>query len=91
MYCKGQSKGTVNFSLRPAKQAGRVAVAGDFNGWKPTVMRKQKDGAFVASVAVRPGRFEYKYLVDGEWVHDPDVPAMALNCYGTVNSVLVVD
>ena len=40
---------------------------------------------------VRSGRFRYKFLLDGDWVHDTDVPGVVMNCFGTFNSVAIVD
>ena len=51
-------------------------------------MRRQRDGTYVKVVPVRPGTHEYKYIVDGEWTVDPDHGVWAMNCYGTMNSVM---
>lgn len=91
MYEKGRRKGTIRFSIEPTDDVARVSLAGDFNGWRPQAMQRQKDGTFVRVVPVAPGPHEYKYIVEGEWVTDPDVNVWAANCYGTVNSVLSND
>jgi len=91
MLAKGQKIGTMRFSITPTRPARKVALAGDFNKWKPTPMKKGKNGAFVAVVALKPGTYEYKFLVDDEWVVDSDNPAWAMNPYGTFNSVATVD
>jgi 1,4-alpha-glucan branching enzyme len=90
MYEKARKEGSVRFRFRPSEGTRRAAVAGDFNGWKLAPMRRQKDGSFAATLAVPPGRYEYKFLIDGDWVHDPDVPEVVMNCYRTFNSVAVV-
>lgn len=87
MISKGQKKGTLKFSMKPANGAKEVAVAGDFTGWKPVQMKKQKDGSFSLMVALSEGAHEYKFIVDGQWVVDPDNNKWALNPYGTLNSV----
>ena len=91
MYEKGRRKGTVRFKVGAGRGIRKAALAGDFNRWKPAAMRKQADGSFAVTVALAPGRYEYKFLIDGDWAHDADVPAAAINCYGTVNSVAVVE
>ncbi len=91
MYAKGRRKGTVRFSVHPVDAARRVAVAGDFNGWRLVRMRRQRDGGFAATVEIPTGRYQYKFLIDDHWVHDADVQRAVLNCYGTLNSVAVVD
>ena len=90
MFSKGQKKGTVKFAIKSANGCKKVQVAGDFSNWRPVEMRKQKDGAFVATVPVGNGNHEYKFILDGEWVVDPDNNAWALNPYGTLNSVAQV-
>jgi 1,4-alpha-glucan branching enzyme len=91
MFSKGQKPGSVRFKITPASNARKVMIAGDFSQWKPVTMKKQKDGSFVATVDLRPGAYEYKFIVDDQWVVDPDNNAWALNPYGTVNSVAIVD
>jgi 1,4-alpha-glucan branching enzyme len=90
MYGKGQKTGAVRLSIRADSGARNVVVVGSFSDWKPVRMRKQKDGSFVANVEVAPGSYEYKFIIDGNWLVDPDNSAWALNPYGTLNSVMVV-
>jgi 1,4-alpha-glucan branching enzyme len=87
MYEKGSKKGTVRFVMKPAQSAKKVVLVGDFSKWEPIVMRKQTDGRFSATVSLGAGTHEYKFIVDGEWVVDPDNNTWALNPYGTLNSV----
>ncbi len=90
MYAKGRKKDTTRFAVMPEGPVRRVEVAGDFSGWQPLRMRKQKDGSFAAAVPLAPGSYEYKFLLDGQWALDPDNPAWAANPYGSLNSVAVV-
>jgi 5'-AMP-activated protein kinase regulatory beta subunit len=89
MY-KKDGKGNVLFSVKTDGRVSRAAVAGDFTGWKLTPMRKQKDGTFAVSLAVSAGRHEYKFILDGNWKHDPDVRDAVHNSYGSLNSVVTV-
>ena len=41
--------------------------------------------------ALRPGRYEYKFLVDAEWLADPAVAQTVCNQFGSLNSVIVVE
>ena len=91
MVTKGQKKGSIRFSTTPPPGTKKVELAGTFTGWKPTAMKKQKSGAFVALVTMRRGRHEYKLLVDGRWVAGGGRCMCVVNPYGTVNSVVVVD
>ncbi len=91
MYEKGSRKGTVRFVVKARPNARMAAVAGEFNLWKPLTMRRLKDGSFAATVAIKPGRYEYKFILDGDWVHDTDVPGVVMNRFGTFNSVAIID
>ena len=90
MFKQGQRKGTVRFEVKPANGAKKVQLAGDFTNWRPVEMLKQKNGAYAATVPVPLGNHEYKFIMDGQWVVDPDNNAWALNPYGTLNSVAQV-
>ena len=63
---------TVEFSLR-APQARQVFLAGEMTDWdkgkKP--MSRDADGVWRLNVALAPGQWIYKFVVDGRWVHDP--------------------
>ncbi|MGC9454817.1 MAG: glycogen-binding domain-containing protein [Phycisphaerae bacterium] len=90
MYQKGRKKGTVRFSLTPSNEAKQAYVAGDFSGWQPVRMRRNKNGEFVAVMPVPPGTHEYKFLVDDDWTVDPENSVWSMNPYGTLNSVVQV-
>jgi len=90
MYWKGQHKGTAEFFIRPFGGAREAFVAGDFSQWRPVAMKRQKNGLFATQVAAAPGRHEYKFIVDGLWVADPDHSNWARNSFGTMNSVATV-
>jgi len=89
MVCNEKKKGSVRFSLSLEGDAKQVALAGDFNDWKPAALRK-RDGAYTATVQLRPGTYQYKFVVDGAWIVDPDNNQWALSAMGTINSVAVV-
>ena len=91
MYGKGSKKGTVRFSVTPADGARKVMLAGSFNDWRPARMRKLRNGAFALTVPLGAGSHEYKFIVDDQWVVDPDNPTWTMNPYGTFNSVAQID
>lgn len=88
---KKLKKRRVTFSLA-APDALEVFVAGEFNGWnEKTAPMKRKDGdIWQKTVMLPPGAYEYKFVVDGEWLTDPENTEIRPNGYGTYNSVLVV-
>jgi hypothetical protein len=74
-----------------AKGAQKVAVAGDFNGWRPedTLLQNANgDGLFVTTVALPRGAHEYMFVVDGEWVTDPSAAEVRPDGFGRSNAVL---
>lgn len=75
-----------------APQAKRVNLAGSFNNWdtKRTTARKDLKGNWVIKVSLKPGRYEYKFLVDGNWVNDPNCGNCVPNGLGTQNCTMEV-
>jgi len=80
------------FVLR-APKAGQVYVLGDFNGWKKTEnnrLTKNDDEKWSVHLSLRKGKYRYKYMVDGHWLHDPDNSEVETNIFGSVDSILSV-
>ena len=72
--------------------AKTVCVAGSFNQWKPeqAPLSPAGNGRWVGDLAVNPGRYEYLFVVDGQWLPDPNAKETVQNPYGGKNSVLTV-
>lgn len=75
-----------------AEQAQAMFIAGTFNDWHPNVtpMLALGGGRWAKELTLPPGRYEYRLVVDGEWLCDPAAKEQASNPYGGFNSVLVV-
>ncbi|MBI5710741.1 MAG: isoamylase early set domain-containing protein [Candidatus Eisenbacteria bacterium] len=74
-------------------EGGSVALAGEFNGWNTTAdpMTKQADGSWTITKKLEPGRYQYKFVVDGSnWKPDPTATESADDGFGGKNSVIVV-
>jgi 1,4-alpha-glucan branching enzyme len=73
-------------------EAKQVILMGDFNNWeaKTHPMRKDKSGVWRKAVMIFPGRYEYRFWVDGEWHNDPHNPQRCPNCFGSENNVIEV-
>lgn len=84
-------RGNVLFDLKGHTNARQVILAGSFNGWDEhsIKMNKGEDGWFLRA-HLPPGRYEYKFIVDGSWYHDPRSKENVTNEHGTLNSVLNV-
>ena len=76
-----------------APQAENVAVAGTFNGWKPYLhpFHKDRGGKWHIELWLTPGRYEYRFFVDGIWQNDQNPVECIPNPFGTWNCVLKVD
>ncbi len=76
--------------LKPG--AKTVCVAGTFNEWKPEKMplTPAGNGRWIGDLAIDPGKYEYLFVVDGQWVPDPNAKESVQNPFGGRNSVLVV-
>ena len=81
----------VNFAL-PRPNAKQVWLCGDFNAWSRSnnPLKRRNDGQWETTLALGPGRYQYKFLVDGEWIVDPAASQNVANAFGTLNSVLEV-
>jgi len=75
-----------------APEAQEVCLAGDFSDWQPDEcrMRRFKDGTWKKMLKLKPGRYEYRFIVDGQWWTDPENPQRQHNPFGQENSVLNV-
>jgi 1,4-alpha-glucan branching enzyme len=80
----------VDFVLKKP-EAKSVFLAGTFNGWsaKRTGMSRDSQG-WTITLWLPPGRYEYKFVVDGQWLSDPQATDSAPNEFGGINSVLTV-
>jgi 1,4-alpha-glucan branching enzyme len=72
--------------------AATVSVAGSFNDWRPhaTPLIPLGEGRWVKELALPSGTYEYRLVVDGEWIADPFAKESAPNPFGGLNSVLRV-
>jgi 1,4-alpha-glucan branching enzyme len=81
---------TVEFRLS-MPQAHAVSVVGTFNNWDTKATPMQKDGPnWKASIPLAPGRYEYRFVSDGQWLSDPNAKESVGNDFGSTNSVLNV-
>jgi len=69
-----------------------ISVAGTFNDWRPgaTPMISMGAGRWIKALALPPGTYEYRLVVDGEWMPDPRAGETVPNPFGGLNSILRV-
>jgi 1,4-alpha-glucan branching enzyme len=84
--------GEATFVCNAGAAAKEVYLAGDFNHWdtKATRMTKSQDGSFRAKLQLRPSEYQYKFIVDGQWMNDKDAMKQVPNRFGTTNSLIKV-
>src|SRR5437870_4891857 len=75
-----------------ALNAERVQLAGEFNDWTLDGSEMEPlGGVWRKIVKLPPGRYRYRYVIDGRWQSDPLNAAVEPNAYGGHDSVVVVD
>jgi len=80
----------VRFSI-DAPNAREIYVVGDFNNWKlDDIARLSQSGGgrWDKKMALPPGRYKYKFVVDGEWVTDSQNVEREQNSFGTFDSII---
>jgi 1,4-alpha-glucan branching enzyme len=91
------SEETVGKSVRikfeiEADKGSDVYVAGTFNDWDTTKKKLVfKNGSYSGTLSLAPGRYEYKFMIDGIWCVDPKCSEWSPNQFGSLNSVLIVE
>lgn len=77
------------FSLKGFEQAKNVLLSGSFNGWDEKRTKLQKAGSeWKLDVYLRPGTYNYKFIVDGKWITDPANTDKMPNEFNDFNSVI---
>jgi chromosome partitioning protein len=75
-----------------APAAAVVQLAGDFNDWTPAGNEMEAVGPLWQKlVNLAPGRYRYRYVIDGVWHRDPHNAAVEASPFGGEDSVLVLD
>jgi 1,4-alpha-glucan branching enzyme len=84
-------KKAVDFKL-DAPWAKNVSLAGTFNNWSvdSLKMKKYNGGIWKVSLKLKPGHYEYKFIVDDNWLTDPGNSEVRYNNTGSLNSVIEI-
>ena len=89
----GSSSGdnVVEFEFEDA-DAKKVSVVGNFNDWnKDTNTMKLENGIWKCSVSLKPGKYEYQFVVnDTDWIVDPKSGNAVKNKYEGMNSIIEI-
>lgn len=83
--------GNVRFRLRGYEDAKHVILSGSFNRWNEEELQLYKiNNGWEITVDIQPGEYEYKFIVDGNWIEDPTNPSKVWNEFGGINSLINV-
>jgi hypothetical protein len=79
------------FILKGYENATSVIVNGTFNGWSEDGYTMKKEGAnWVMDIHLPKGKTRYKFIVDGQWIKDPDNDLYEKNDYDSYDSIIWV-
>ncbi len=81
---------TIPFVFRWDNGGDEVYLCGNFNNWETKIPLNRSQGDLTAIVELPLGCYEYKFVVDGQWVHDPNEVSVN-NGLGSSNNVVTVD
>lgn len=71
-----EKEGNTSFFLKGFENARSVSIVSDFNNWNMFgTPLKKVSGGWTCSLNLKPGRYLFKYIVDGDWTNDPQTPA----------------
>jgi len=75
-------------------EAQTIHVVGDFNQWTvsdQSLLHRQETGLWSKELDLPPGRYRYKFVIDGQWREDPNNPRAETNPFGSSDSVLLLE
>ena len=84
------SRGRLRDFVFKSKDAREVYLVGDFNQWgvsQSSLLWQKEEGVWQKRVYLGPGKYRYKFVVDGQWVTDPENEQVESNPYGGMDSV----
>ena len=85
--------GSTSFEWNGNAAVEKVQLAGSFTQWKPVEMEKNSaatDEKWALKLDLSPGEYEFKFVVDGNWVCDELLPTKT-NEEGSKNNVIKVE
>ncbi len=76
-----------------APEAKEVYLVGEFNNWDNSVnpMKNDMNGLWKTALFLKPGKYEYRFIVDGNGENDPSCSCCVPNEFGSRNCVRIVE
>jgi len=69
----------------------QVFLCGSFDSWKERKPMTKKDSSWTLTIALEPGTYSYKFIVDERWCFDIEKPNVADPFSGTSNNTLTIE
>ncbi len=82
------------FTYKPQSNEKEISLFGQFNSWdRHNLPMKDTngDGVLEVEIPLDPGRYEYKFFIDGREVVDPINPVKVSNGMGDFNSLRIIE
>jgi 1,4-alpha-glucan branching enzyme len=75
-----------------APEAQEVHIVGEFNNWQIDGVSRmmQNSGTWSRKLELIPGKYRYRFVIDGKWVEDSGNPNKEINPYGSVDSLIEI-
>jgi chromosome partitioning protein len=76
-----------------APAAQEAYVVGEFNGWQINTqsrLHRNNSGSWEKRMKLSPGRYRYKFIIDGEWTTDIHNQKYEINDFGAFDSLIEV-
>ena len=89
----GQISKRITFGVS-ANPNSEVYLAGSFNNWdakRHQMKDTRANGKYTITLMLPKGEYEYKFVINGNWVVDPECQDWVRNSLGTLNSVKKVE
>ena len=77
-----------------ASPKSSVSLAGTFNLWNAArhpMKHISGAGKYTITLMLPKGEYEYKFVINGNWIVDPECRNWVRNAYGSLNSVIKVE
>jgi chromosome partitioning protein len=81
----------VVFSIS-APGAKEVFLVGEFNNWKADDSGRMNNtnGTWTKNLILNPGKYRYRFVIDGSWIEDEKNPRKEVNPFGSLDSFVEV-
>jgi choloylglycine hydrolase len=85
-----EAKTTTIVHLKNNSSYQNVFVAGSFTDWNQLPMYFVNN-EWVRRIKIKKGRYEYKFIIDGNWILDPENSLIQKTKEGISNSLLIIN